>query len=143
MEEETKNIFLSALPSSNVLSYYELNKDSIFMSMIVILIMILSICILKLIVYGYFFSRRQSCYPPSFFFGDWEGSKMFIYNNVHSKQPAVEGFEHAPPQNVDSSGNAREERGIFSSPIEKVISMSNFINEKFYAFLEEKLYFVR
>jgi hypothetical protein len=129
--------FRSYLPKGGgELTYFLFNRDSVGLASLIIFMMIFSIIVIKLFVYSDIFRRHNLCYPPAFYFGDWEGGKLHIYNAVHA-EGGNEGFT----QKETSLPHTNYDMDFFVNKLpERMIAATDNINQKLFAFIAENLH---
>jgi hypothetical protein len=81
-------------------SYYEYNKDSIFTAFVVVCLMIFSLCVIKVFVYGDIYKSKKLCYPAAYYFGDSDSLRIYL-NNTENKS----GFENMFDNDNDNGSN--------------------------------------
>ena len=93
-----------------VINYYECNIDSIWISCIIVIIMILFIIFLKIILYSEIYKIHQVCHPIPFFFGESNSCKQLIYS-VKSKQlKEIAEIKSRQDEIARDEENARDEK---------------------------------
>ena len=96
------------------MTYYSCNKDSIWVSRLVIVLTVFTILIMKVVIVGELYEKNNTCYPPAFFFGNVSSARHPFYlmtrkDGFENREKMVSlGKEHLSNLNngiVDSSDN--------------------------------------